>query len=87
MKNKLFAVAMATVAAGAIATAVAYAQTISAAGAQVKIAERADNFRLVDHNSKAHELHYYKNSPAIVIVASKTGSKSTRDASALGSAF
>jgi peroxiredoxin len=79
MKNKLIAAALATTALGAV-VAVAYAQTISVAGAQVKVAERADNFRLVDHKSKAHELHYYKNSPAIVIVAAQTGSKNIRDA-------
>src|SRR5262245_30852875 len=80
MKNKILAIALATASAGAIAVGVAYAQTISAAGAQVKIAERADNFRLVDQKSKAYELHYYKNSPAVVIIAAKNGSKSIRDA-------
>ncbi len=81
MKRKLIAAVLATTALGGI-VAVAYAQTMSAAGTvtQVKVAERADNFRLVDQASKAHELHYYKNSPAIVIVAAQNGSQNIRDA-------
>jgi hypothetical protein len=82
MKNKLLAVALATVAVGAVVSAVAYAQTVAAAGAvtQVKVPEKVDNFRLVDQMSKAHELTYFKNSPAIVIVAAQNGSQNIRDA-------
>jgi hypothetical protein len=82
MKNKLLAVALATVATGAVIGAVAYAQTIAAAGAvtQPKVPEKVDNFRLVDQMSKAHELTYFKNSPAIVIVAAQNGSQNIRDA-------
>src|SRR5690606_9037098 len=60
----------------------AYAQSVSAAAAvtKVKVADKADNFRLVDQNSKAHELHYYKNSPAIVIVAQQNGAQTLRSA-------
>jgi AhpC/TSA family/Copper type II ascorbate-dependent monooxygenase, C-terminal domain len=81
MRNKLIATVLATTALAGV-VAVAYAQTMSAAGTvtQVKVAERADNFRLVDQKSKAHELHYYKNSPAIVIVSAQNGSKNIRDA-------
>jgi hypothetical protein len=82
MKNKVLSIALATVAVGALIGVAAYAQTIGAAGAvtQVKVPERADNFRLVDHKSKAHELFYYKNSPAIVIVAQQNGSQTIKDA-------
>jgi peroxiredoxin len=84
MKNKVLSIALATVAAGALVGAgvAAYGQSVSAGAAvtQVKVAAKADNFRLVDQKSKAHELYYYKNSPAIVIVAAQNGSKNLRDA-------
>ncbi len=84
MKNKVVSIALATVAAGALVGAgwAAYAQSVSAVAAvtQVKIATKADNFRLVDHASKAHELYYYKYAPAIVIVSAQNGSKNLRDA-------
>jgi hypothetical protein len=84
MKNKVLSIALATVAVGALVGAgvAAYAQSVSAGAAvtQVKVAAKADNFRLVDQKSKAHELHYYKYAPAIVIVSAQNGSKNLRDA-------
>jgi hypothetical protein len=84
MKNKVLSIALATVAAGALigAGVAAYGQSVSAGAAvtQVKVAAKADNFRLVDQKSKAHELYYYKYAPAIVIVAAQNGSKNLRDA-------
>jgi hypothetical protein len=74
MKNKTLSIAMASVAAIALVGVgvAAYAQKGSkamAAVTQVAIPEKVDNFRLVDNNSKGHELFYYKNSAAIVVVS------------------
>src|SRR6185295_11722600 len=82
MKRKVLSIELATVAIGALIGVAAYSQTTSVAGAvtQVKVAEKAENFRLVDQNSKAHELFYYKNSPAIVIITQQNGSKNIKDA-------
>ena len=61
MKNKIMSIALATVAAGALigVGVAAYGQSVSAAATvtQVKVPERADNFRLVDQFSKAQELY------------------------------
>src|SRR5579871_974078 len=71
MKMKRLGVAMAGVAAIALIGVAAVGQTTRAASAivQVKVPEKVDNFRLVDQWSKAHDLYYYKNAPAIVIVS------------------
>ncbi len=52
----------------------------AAALTQVSVAEKADNFRLVDHDSKSHELFYFKSAPAIVIITQQNGSQHVRDA-------
>src|SRR6185295_9260088 len=83
MRNRILGIALATtVAVGALIGVAAYSQTASVAGAvtAVKVPEKAENFRLVDQNSKAHELFYYKNSPAIVIISQQNGSQNIRDA-------
>ncbi len=83
MKKKLLGMALASVAAAALVSAgvVAIGQTGAiAAAAQVKVAERADDFRLVDQNSRAHLLSYYKYAPAIVIISQQNGAKEFRDA-------
>src|ERR1043165_1978372 len=84
MKNKILSIALATVAAGALigVGVAAYGQAAKAAAAvtQVKLPEKVENFRLVDQNSKAFELNYYKNSPAIVIITQQNGAKNLRDA-------
>lgn len=83
MKSKILGIALASVAAAALVSAgvVAIGQTGAiAAAAQVKVAERADDFRLVDQNSKAHLLSYYKYAPAIVIIAQQNGAKDLKDA-------
>lgn len=80
MKNRLVAIALATCATGVIAAAVAYAQHVTAASTAVQVATRADNFRLVDQFSKGHDLYYYKDSPAVVIITARNGSKVIRDA-------
>ena len=78
MKTRTLALAMASVAAAAlVAVGVsAYGQVAGAnmTATQVKPADRADDFRLVDQNSNAHLLSYYKYAPAIVIVNHVNGS-------------
>ena len=78
MKTRTFVLAMASVAAAAlVAVGVsAYGQVAGAnmVAVQVKPADRADDFRLVDQNSNAHLLSYYKFAPAIVIVNHVNGS-------------
>ncbi|MBI1339014.1 redoxin domain-containing protein [bacterium] len=57
----------------------------SAAGAPsalVDLAKPVDNFQLVDHNRKAHELGYYRYAPAIVLVSQTNGSETSRAAAA-----
>ena len=82
MKTRILGVALATCAVGALVGVAALAQTNRAASAitEVKVPEKVDNFRLVDHMSIAHDLYYYKNSSAIVIVSQVNGSPFMRDA-------
>ncbi|MFT3725694.1 MAG: hypothetical protein QM773_19200 [Hyphomonadaceae bacterium] len=83
MKKTVLGIALASVAAAALVSAgvVAIGQTGAvAAAAQVKVAERADDFRLVDQNSKAYLMSYYKYAPAIVLISQQNGSKDVRDA-------
>ncbi len=85
MNKKILSIALASVAAAALVTAgvVANGQTGAiAAAAQVKIADRADDFRLVDQDSKAHLLSYYKYAPAIVLIAQQNGAKAIKDQAA-----
>ncbi len=83
MKKTVLGIALASVAAAALVSAgvVAIGQTGAvAAAAQVKVAERADDFRLVDQNSKAYLLSYYKYAPAIVLISQQNGAKEVRGA-------
>lgn len=78
MKTRTLALALASVATAAF-VAVGLTATGQVAGAnmvaaQVKPADRADDFRLVDQNSRAYLLSYYKFAPAIVIVNHVNGS-------------
>lgn len=84
MKTRTLALAMASVAAAAFVT-IGVTATGQVAGAnmvaaQVKPADRADDFRLVDQNSNAHLLSYYKYATAIVIVSHVNGSSLLNDA-------
>ena len=76
----------ATVALAAILTAgvVANGQIAGAniAATQVVVPDRADDFRLVDQNSSAHLLTYYKFAPAIVLVSHANGSAQMKAAAA-----
>jgi peroxiredoxin len=70
------------VAAVLAAGVVANGQVVGAnvAATQVKIPDRAEDFRLVDQNSRAHLLTYYKFAPAIVIVSHANASAQMNDA-------
>jgi hypothetical protein len=72
------AAAIAMIAAGVAANGQVVGANVSAS--QLKAPERADNFRLVDQNSRAHLLAYYKYAPAIVIVSHVNGSAQMNDA-------
>jgi hypothetical protein len=76
----------ASVAMAAILTAgvVANGQIAGAniAATQVVVPDRADDFRLVDQNSRAHLLTYYKFAPAIVLVSHANGSAQMKAAAA-----
>ena len=77
MNKKIMAIALASVAAGALVGVTAYGQTIRNAAivTDVKVPTRADNFRLTDQHSKAHELYYFKNSAAVVIITQANGAQ------------
>lgn len=72
------------VAAVLAAGVVANSQVVGAnvAATQVKIPDRAEDFRLVDQNSHSHLLTYYKYAPAIVIVSHVNGSAQLKSAAA-----
>ena len=82
MNKKIMAIALASVAAGALVGVTAYGQTIRNAAivTDVKVPTRADNFRLTDQHSKAHELYYFKNSAAVVIITQANGAQYIKDA-------
>ena len=77
MNKKIMAIALASVAAAALIGVTAYGQTIRNAAivTDVKVPMRADNFRLNDQHSKAHELYYFKNAKAVVIISQANGAK------------
>jgi hypothetical protein len=81
MKAIFAALALASVSIAAIGAA-GYAQTARSAAAVTAavIPEKVDNFRLVDQFSKSHELRYFRNAPAIVIVSHAAGSAHVREA-------
>jgi peroxiredoxin len=72
-------VAVAVLAAVGLAT-VAIAAPVPVAA--VAVPEKADNFQLTDHTRLAHELHYFRDAPAIVLMTQANGSKLSRDAAA-----
>ncbi len=84
MKARTLSIALASVAAAAlIATGVvANGQVVGAnmVATQVKAADRAEDFRLVDQNSKSHLLSYYKFASSVVIISHVNGSSLLNDA-------
>jgi Copper type II ascorbate-dependent monooxygenase, C-terminal domain len=84
MKIRTLSIALASVAAAAlIATGVvANGQVVGAnmVATQVKAADRAEDFRLVDQNSKSHLLSYYKFASSVVIISHVNASSVLNDA-------
>jgi hypothetical protein len=82
MKFGLLGLALSGCAAVALIGVAANSQTLrpAAATTQIRVPERVDNFRLTDHLSKSHELRYFKDAAAIVIVSHAAGSKHVADA-------
>jgi hypothetical protein len=78
MKRALLASTVAIAVIG-IAAVTATAAPISTA---VAVPERADNFQLADHTRLAHELYYFRDAPAIVLMSQTNGSKVSREAAA-----
>ncbi|HOZ29213.1 MAG TPA: redoxin domain-containing protein, partial [Hyphomonadaceae bacterium] len=80
MKSVLLTTAAAVVVAAAVAasaiSAPAPAPTIAA------VPERAANFQLTDTSRLAHELHYFRDAPAIVLMSQVNGGKTSRDVAA-----
>ncbi len=76
MNRKAIGISLAVLALAAAAGVAATAQTarIAASVTQVTVAEKAENFRLTDHNSYSHELFYYRNAPAIVLISQTSDS-------------
>jgi peroxiredoxin len=76
---------MASTIVASLAAAAAIATVAIAAPAPttiVAVPEKVDNFQLTDHTRLAHELHYFKSAPAIVIMTQANGSKLSRQAAA-----
>ena len=82
MNRKIMAIALATVAAAALVGMAADGQTVRAAAivTDVQVPAKVDNFRLVDQNSKAQELYYFKNARAVVIITQANGATHVKDA-------
>ncbi len=75
MKTRTLSIALAGVAAAALIGVTANGQTRSASVAtQVSVPAQAENFRLVDNKAFGHELFYFKDSKAVVLISHKVGS-------------
>ena len=70
MKRTLLASTMAAAILGAAALGVS---AIAAPTVTTSVPERADNFQLTDHTRLAHELHYFKDAKAIVLMSQVNG--------------
>lgn len=81
MKSKLLASTMAAAVLG-IAAIAGVSAIAAPSPATVLIPERADNFQLTDHTRLAHELHYFRDAPAIVLMSQVNGSDASRAAAA-----
>jgi peroxiredoxin len=76
MKRSALLGAAAALALAGTAGLVANGQAARTAGVatQIAVPVKADNFRLTDTNAKSHELSYYKNASAIVVISYAPGS-------------
>ncbi len=79
MKRTLLASTMAAAILGAAALGVS---AIAAPTVTTSVPERADNFQLTDHTRLAHELHYFKDAKAIVLMSQVNGTSVSRKAAA-----
>ncbi len=77
MKTRTLGIALAGVATAALIGVTANGQTSrnAAVVTQVTVPATAENFRLVDNKAFGHELYYFKNSKAVVLISHKVGSK------------
>ncbi len=75
MKTKLLASTMAAAVLGIAAFVGVSAIAAPAPAITVSVPERADNFQLTDHTRLSHELHYFKDAKAIVLMTQVNGSK------------
>lgn len=80
MKRALLASTMAAAVLGAVAL-IGLSAT-AAPTTTVAVPERADNFQLTDQKRLAHELHYFKDAKAIVIMSQLNGSDASRKSAA-----
>ncbi len=81
MKFKLLASTMAAAVLG-IATIAGVSAIAAPSPATVTVPAKADNFQLTDHTRLAHELHYFRDAKAIVIMSQLNGSEVSRTAAA-----
>jgi len=82
MKRVLLASTMAIAIAGVATVIGVNAIAAPAPSITVSVPDRADNFQLTDHTRLSHELHYFKDAKAIVLMSQINGSKASRDAAA-----
>lgn len=82
MKRMLLASTMAVAIAGVATVIGVSAIAAPAPSITVSIPERADNFQLTDHTRLSHELHYFKDAKAIVLMSQINGSDVSRKSAA-----
>lgn len=82
MKTVLMASAVTAAFVGIVGIAIAAPAPAPSVSAAVAVPATADNFQLTDHTRLAHELHYFRTSPAIVLMTQTNGSKFSRTAAA-----
>ena len=78
MKRVLLASTMAVAIAGAATVVGLSAIAAPAPSITVSVPERADNFQLTDQTRLSHELHYFKDAKAIVLMSQINGSAASR---------
>ena len=82
MKRVLLASTMALAIAGVATVIGVSAIAAPAPSITVSVPERADNFQLTDHTRLSHELHYFKDAKAIVLMSQINGSDVSRKSAA-----
>jgi hypothetical protein len=81
MKFKLLASTMAAAVLG-IAAIAGVSAIAAPSPSTVSVPAKADNFQLTDHTRLAHELHYFRDAKAIVIMSQLNGSATSQAAAA-----